>query len=157
MKTDIKKAIFLNRDKYVEIVFKKDFNGDLLDFCANFLKKGFKIIQTTNIDIEDKLYLELLEKLRQLCSIYEALLIVKSRCDIAILASADGILLDDCDIAINYAKKLLNDNCLIGIKSDEEVSYADFVLLNTKIDTKIQSYIKIDKDKYYTIYKKANL
>lgn len=157
MKTNIKKALFINRKKYVEIKFDLSFDIDWLDVCAEFLKKEFDIIQITNINCTDRFLIEFLMKLRQLCSIYNSLLIVKSRCDMVQLSNADGVIIDKNDIDISDCKKILNENCLIGSIAYDNSSDFDFILCEKPAKKFINAFVKIKESECYNIYEKENL
>lgn len=103
MKTDIKKIILKNKKEYFF------FDKNNIDIAGNALAKGVKIIIFKPI-FNDKTNIEIAQKLRQLCSIYESLLIIHKRVDIAEITDADGIYLNKNDLTIEQAKKILHSD-----------------------------------------------
>ena len=88
------------------------------------------------------------KKLRELCSIYNALFIVRSRADIGHILQADGISLEPGDIDINSARHLLGEQSIAGFfvytKDDMEKALrekADFIVLFSELsDTVLSEY-----------------
>lgn len=101
----------LLKDKYCAIAFKDGLSEDiLLDMAASALSYGIKIILFYDKTKTDEQNLKSAQKLRQLCSLYEGLFFIISRCDLAKLSDADGICLKSGDLTINQAKKFLDDS-----------------------------------------------
>ncbi|MBE7708797.1 MAG: hypothetical protein E7Z88_08855 [Cyanobacteria bacterium SIG27] len=111
---DIKVALLKNIKTAVMVdctIFSQDI---ILNSAANALKNGAKIIQFYSKNATDKQNLETALKLRQLCSIFNALLIINSRVDIAQIVQADGVCLFEDDISFVNAKKILDENKIIA-------------------------------------------
>ena len=103
MVTDIKKVILKDKNSSIFV------SGDCLDFVASKLNQDVKIIIFKLIQT-DKKDLEIAFKLRQLCSIFDSLLIIQKRADIVEIIDADGIYLTNEDMKISQAKKILHDD-----------------------------------------------
>ena len=69
--------------------------------------------------------MSIVKKARELCSYFDALLVIFDRIDIAKLAEADGVVLNNDTISPIDAKKLVEDGMLIGY---------EYFLDNTSVD-----------------------
>ena len=85
------------------------------------------MITLSNIKTDDRTLLELAIKIKQLCSEFDALFIMKSRCDIACLCDADGICLSTGDLNITDAKKILKNDIIVGMHTDTEKGALDAI------------------------------
>ena len=131
---DIKKALLKNKKEILNISFC-DNNEKLLDFIASKLD-DIKIIHFYIKNLSDKDNLELGFKIQQLCAFYNALFLVNSRADLALILDSDGIFLDKNDINITQAKKIIHaGNKLFA------TSYAtddcDYTIINYKQENNI--------------------
>lgn len=95
--------------------FKDD--NEFLDATASALKGGVQIIQLREKHSDAKRIIELGKRIRELCSIYNALFIVNDRIDIAQIVNADGVHLGQDDVDIKHAREILNENMIIGIST----------------------------------------
>ena len=137
---NIKNALLKNKNKALLISEMPDYSQDiLLNAVAEKLNNGIKIIHFYIKSISDKDNIETGLKLRQLCSIYNALFIVNSRIDIAQIAQAEGICLYDNDLTISQIKKCTHDDILIARYSNN----LELLLKNTN---EIPDYICYQKD-----------
>ena len=109
-KSDIKKLIL--KDIY-ECSFIKILDEFCLDEIAKHLNNGKKLI-CVELLCQDKISINIALKIRQLCSFYDSLFFIKKRCDIAKLVNSDGIYLDNNDIDIIYAKKILDNDIIFA-------------------------------------------
>lgn len=141
----INKLRLANRTKYL-IVNLENFKtiDELLDKIAYELENGTDIVQINEILNNAQKTIIIGKKLRELCSIYNVLLIMKSRIDIAQIIEADGIFLEKNDISIHNAKELVNETMIFGTKSDTENEINDTITNNfdyviTKENTNIAS------------------
>lgn len=107
---DKKLYLVTNSDK-----FKND--DDFLDAVAFSLKGGVKIVQLREKNANSKRIIELGKKIRELCSIYDALFIVNDRVDIAKIVDADGVHLGQDDIGIGHAREILGETAIVGIST----------------------------------------
>ncbi|MCD7878310.1 MAG: thiamine phosphate synthase, partial [Candidatus Gastranaerophilales bacterium] len=81
------------------------------------LKGGVQIVQLREKNIEACKIIELGKRIRELCSIYNALFIVNDRIDIAQIVHADGVHLGQEDIDIKSAREIAGENMIIGIST----------------------------------------
>ena len=149
---DLKKALFLNKTNYLEVNLG-DNKTNWLDIIARYLDDDFKIVQINQgvfLDIE---FLNLAKKIRQLVSIYSALLIIKSRADICYLSAADGIILDNSSIKIDDSKKIIKNETLIGLNCNNFESGYDFYTSENEFKTDKPLFIKEKNIDNITIYK----
>lgn len=116
MNMKISQLRLLNKKEYL-IVSSSQFSldNDFLDYIALKLEEGTQIIQLNEKHFNDAKTIELGKKIRELCSIYQALLIVNSRIDIAQIIEADGIHLEENGITPHQARELLGNNIIIGL------------------------------------------
>ena len=74
-----------------------------------------KIVEISIKNISDYKALSIIKKARQICSIYNSILLLKSRIDIAQIADCDGVSLNiNEDISPHDAKKFLHDDKIIS-------------------------------------------
>lgn len=116
--TNIKQALLKDKNLYL-ITCSDNFNSeeDFIDKVALCLKNGVKIIQYREKNKSASEIIATGKKLRQLCSMYEALFIVNDRIDIAQILEADGVHLGQDDIDINLARKIIGEDKIIGIST----------------------------------------
>ena len=112
---NIKELLLKNKNKALTFTCENTSQDLALNTAAAALSNGTKIIHFYTKTMCDSKNIELGFKLRQLCSMYDALLIINSRIDIAQILDADGVCLFDGDITINHAKKLIHDDKIISI------------------------------------------
>ena len=98
-------------------------------------------------------------KLRQLSSIYETILIIYDRIDVALISNADGILLDKDSFNYTQATKLIENDKYIGFilsEMSEDIDNYDFIVTKLKSNTisKI-CYSYEEKNNNFDIYKKG--
>ena len=134
----INKLRLINKKEYL-IVSRENFStdNDFLDYIAASLENGTQIIQLEEKHYNDKRTIELGKKIRELCSIYEALFIISSRIDIAQLVHADGIHLDINGIDSHSARDLLGGNIIIGktINQEEEIDKnIDYIFTEKRLE-----------------------
>lgn len=134
---NLKEALLKNK-KSALWIDSADFSHELiLDTVAKYLNDGTKIIQFYFKNATDKQNIELGFKLRQLCSMFDALLIVNSRADIAQIIDADGLCLSDEDMSLDQAKKIFHNDIIFAkyIESLEDLieaneNKADYVCID---------------------------
>ena len=104
---DIKNFRLKSKKNYKKVNFSL-FNDEnsFYDYVARLLENGTDIIEFEETNISSRQFLSIAKKLRELCSIYEALFFIYERCDIALLCEADGIVLSDESIGLKNAKKV---------------------------------------------------
>lgn len=116
--TNIKQALLKDKNLYL-ITCSDNFKTevDFIDKVALALKNGVKIIQYREKNKSASEIIQTGKKIRQLCSMYDALFIVNDRIDIAQILEADGVHLGQDDIDINLARKILGEDKIIGIST----------------------------------------
>ncbi len=116
-KTNIKQALLNNKNIYLITSQNNLSEDEFIDKIAQILNAGVKLIQYREKNKTAQEIIKIGKKLRQLCSMYDALLIVNDRVDIAKIIDADGVHLGQDDIDINSARKILGDDKIIGIST----------------------------------------
>jgi thiamine-phosphate pyrophosphorylase len=98
-------------------------NGDLVSACeeslaaARQIAPGTVALQLREKDLPARELYQLALRLREICSRNDAPFFVNDRVDVAIAARADGVHLPFDSIGVSMARKLLPENCLIGVSS----------------------------------------
>ncbi len=87
---------------------------NLVAIVENALKGGLQLVQLREKEADARPVVTLGLRLRELCSRYEALLIVNDRVDLALAVEADGVHLGQTDLPIERARALLGPLPLIG-------------------------------------------
>ena len=151
---NIKEILLKNKSKAIDISKIDEFSQDkILNKVALALNNGIKIVHFYIKNATDKQNIETAQKIRQLCSIYDSLLIINSRVDIAQVVEADGVCLSSQDVTINQAQKIIHDDKIFCsyISSFENALEAlenkfDYVCLDSDIDPSIKAKISSLKD-----------
>lgn len=94
-----------------------DNHNTFLDAVAASLKGGVQIVQLREKNASAQEFIELGKKIRELCSLYNAIFIINDRIDIALAVEADGVHLGQDDVDIYSARKILGNNFIIGIST----------------------------------------
>jgi thiamine-phosphate pyrophosphorylase len=99
-------------------------NGDLLSACERSLATardiappGTVALQLREKDLPARELYQLALRLREICSRNGALLVVNDRVDVALAAGADGVHLPFDSVGVSMARKLLPENCVIGVST----------------------------------------
>ena len=99
-------------------------NGDLVSSCEESLAAARQIappgtvaLQLREKDLPARELYQLALRLREICSRNGAPFFVNDRVDVAIAARADGVHLPFDSIGVSMARKLLPENCLIGVST----------------------------------------
>lgn len=115
--------IILNR-KHLGVEFngKEFLNTDIgLNKVASILDGGTDIILLNNNFNNDKIFLDTAIKIKQLCAMFDALLLIQNRADIAFLAEADGLYLDKNSLSIHQAKEIVGEKTIIGMSINSTI------------------------------------
>ncbi len=148
LKEDFKKLI-LNKKNVCLNVKVDSFKSrkKLLEKTAFAIKSGINILQFDSSNIPDKEAFEIGKTLQQLCSVYDAFFVVNSRVDLALALNAQGVYLNENDIDIRIARKLLGKDKFIGssVKKPTEAlnAYkkgADYLGVYLDLDNKKEKY-----------------
>ncbi len=121
---------FKLKDKKLYLVTNSDKfenDNDFLDAIAAALQGGVQIVQLREKRRPANEIIELGKKIRILCSEFDALFVINDRIDIAQIVEADGVHLGQDDIKIDYARKILGENFIIGISTHEPKQAEDAV------------------------------
>ncbi len=97
---------------------------NLFEIVEAALQGGLTLVQYREKQADDLTRLYRAEKLSQLCSQYNALLIVNDRVDIAVAVEADGVHLGQQDIPIALARQILGPTRLIGSSTTNPLEMA---------------------------------
>ncbi|EKE03759.1 MAG: hypothetical protein ACD_20C00156G0004 [uncultured bacterium] len=114
----LKKRRLQNRKLYL-VTDRSKFNShdEFFDAIASALKGGVQIIQLREKCANAKEFIELGKKVKDLCSLYDALFIINDRVDVAHIIGADGVHLGQDDIDIDSARHLLGKDAIIGLST----------------------------------------
>ena len=135
--TDIKKILLSKIQQCYCVVLNS--NENILNEIAKNLENGTKMVQVEIGKIKTSEFVEISRKIHQLCSIYDALFIIKNRADLCHILQADGICLEDDEIQIHQAKDIIGNEKLIS-RHINDLQKFDLSELN-KID-----YIVLEKN-----------
>ena len=115
MNNKFNKILLAQRNNYISINTKDYFSeNDLLNKVAEKLNSGVDILELRGDNLSSAKFLSVALKLRELTALFNSLLIIYDRIDIAKLVKADGILADENTITVPYAKKLIENDYLTG-------------------------------------------
>ncbi|HWN57559.1 MAG TPA: thiamine phosphate synthase [Methylomirabilota bacterium] len=99
-------------------------NGDLVSACEESLAAARQValpgtvaLQLREKDLPTRELYQLAARLREICSRNGAPFIVNDRVDVAIAARADGVHLPFDSFGVSMARKLLPENCVIGVST----------------------------------------
>lgn len=87
------------------------------DLCRAGLDGGARVIQLRMKDTPRRVIFETAERLREMTRAAGACLIVNDHADIAAAVGADGVHLGQDDLPIEEARKVVGEQCLIGIST----------------------------------------
>jgi len=118
LKMDLKKHLLKGRVLYL-VTNSDNFKDEdaFLDSLAAALKGGVDMVQLREKNMPAKRFIELGKKVRELCSMYNALFIVNDRIDIAQIVNADGVHLGQEDVDIESAREILGEKIIIGLST----------------------------------------
>ena len=129
---------------------------DFLDSVACELENGSSVLNINFGHASTSEIIKIAQKVRELCSIYNALLIVSDRLDIAQIIESDGVYLDENSFSVNIAREFLGNNYIIGTNYFEKD--IDFMISDEIFDTvEIPCYKRVlpnNKDIKKIFYKK---
>jgi thiamine-phosphate pyrophosphorylase len=90
---------------------------DLADFADAALTGGVDVLQLREKGIEARDELAALEVLAEVCARHGALLAVNDRADVALAASADVLHLGQDDLPVEWARRVVGDDVIVGRSS----------------------------------------
>ena len=148
MSTKLQKLVLKDKKSYKTFILS-DINCEntFLNEVGNALKAGIDVVEFDGNRLSSKAFLSTGKKLRDLSGVFNALLIIKDRIDIAKLVGADGVTLYENSIPISEAHKLVEENLLIGfhaqeetILDEQELSLLSFIISDKPINTDIKQF-----------------
>lgn len=110
--------------------------GDLAEFADAALAGGVDIVQLRDKGaepLEARQQLAALEVLAEACARHDALLAVNDRADLASAADADVLHLGQDDLPVEYARRILGDDIVIG-RSTHSLSQAKAAAAELGVD-----------------------
>lgn len=143
---DIKNFRLKNKKNYQQVNYSSFNNEDsFFNFIAEKLSNGVDILEFKEEKISSKLFLSLARKIRELCSIYEALFFIYDRCDIAFLCEADGVISSSKSIDLQQAKHILGENAMYGYLIEGKCN------LDKCVEEKYDFFVSTEKIDNYTV------
>ena len=91
--------------------------GDWYETAEAALAGGAGAIQLREKQLTDIELLDRARRIHELCERHEALLIINDRPDIALAAGAHGVHLGQEDPPVSEARRILGDECIIGVST----------------------------------------
>ena len=119
MNSKFNKILLSQKNKYKRVIADST-GSDFLDSVASLLKAGADIIELNNGNLTSAQFFEVAMKVRELCAIFSALLVVADRIDIAMMINADGVFLNENSVDIKSAKLLTGNTMLMGSFCESE-------------------------------------
>ncbi|MCH8851460.1 MAG: thiamine phosphate synthase [Planctomycetes bacterium] len=92
-------------------------HGDWYETAEAALAGGAGAIQLREKQLTDIELLDRARRIRELCERHEALLIINDRPDIALAVGAHGVHLGQEDASVSEARRILGDECIIGVST----------------------------------------
>jgi len=113
------KARRLENKKLYLVTDRSKFSSDddFLDAVGASLKGGVQILQLREKNACAKDFISVARKVKDICSVYDALFIINDRVDIAKIVGADGVHLGQDDIELGYAREILGKDAIIGLST----------------------------------------
>ena len=118
------------------ITDRRKYGKDFLKTLENILKKGVKMVQLREKDMEGRDLYDLALKVRELTDRYSALLFINDRVDVAVSVSADGVHLPERSFPPSVVKDMFPD-LKVGFSAHDlesalyaEREGADFITLS---------------------------
>ncbi len=126
-KEKFKKIISKNKPILYGIIDKRFSQFNHIEIAENMLSAGIKIIQLREKELNDKDFLKIACKIKEMCNDNDAIFIINDRVDIAILSEADGVHLGQNDIEIEKARMLFGEDKIYGLSTHnlEQVEIAE--------------------------------
>lgn len=89
-------------------------DDDFLSILEKALTGGVTLVQLREKQRGGRAYLELAQKVKKITDAYDIPLIIDDRIDIALAADAAGVHVGQSDIPVEYARKLLGPDKIVG-------------------------------------------
>ena len=151
---DINKLRLIGKTSYLIASSEKFLSTDeFLDAIALQLENGIEVIELRENN-NAKNTIEYGKRIRELCSIYNALFIVYDRIYIAQIIHADGVYIPENGIDIDIAREFLGKNIIIGTKADSEKQIQEIIAKGADFVLYDKTPINTDKIHYFKTIKK---
>jgi len=150
MNNKFNKILLTQKNNYMSVNAQNfSSENDLLNKVADKLNNDVNILEFRGDNLTSANFLSIALKLRELTALFNSLLIIYDRIDIAKLVNADGILLDENTVDISQAKKLTENDYLAGFlcNTQKEADFAqeknyDFIVSKEQFkNITIKNYI----------------
>ncbi len=147
--TKINKLLLKDRKNY-HIVTLNDITDEnnFLNKTAEILKNGCDVLEFDGTNLSSSELFSVAKKLRNLSGVFNSLLIIKDRIDIAKLSGADGVCLDRNSIPASEAYKLTENHLLLGCHANDEIwenktntDNLDFIVSSIAINIDIKTFL----------------
>ena len=116
------------------------------------MKNGADVVEFDGNNLNDCEFLKISKKLRDLSGVFNTLLIITGRTDIAKLCAADGVILDKNSVPVDEGKKLTENQLILGYRISEEMNFdeiefkdIDFVVTDREISLPIKVFSENNK------------
>lgn len=111
---------------------------ELLDSVATVLERDIRFIELGQGEYKDGRFQELVKKVSQLTSMYDATLVLRGSVAVGYFTEPDGIVLSEGDLSISNVQELLGKERIIGYICENENSVksaiksgADYIIFST--------------------------
>ena len=136
MTNKVNKLLINSKNTFFSVNLR-DFSSEdsCLNYIAEKLNNGGDIIEIRTENIDTRNLINTGKKLRELTGVFEALLVIYDRIDIAQVINADGITLDKNSMSIAETNNLCENKKIIGCYTNvQQTDGADFLITeNLKI------------------------
>lgn len=123
--------------------------GSLENAVLESIKGGVKLIQLREKDISTLEFIDLAKKIKEICHQNDVKFLINDRVDVAIAVDADGVHLGQSDMPCDIARKILGDDKIIGISTQDvtmaknaEKMGADYIGVGAIFPTKTKDIVK---------------
>jgi len=101
---------------------------DLERFVTACVRGGVDVVQLRDKVHDDATLLDAATRLATLCRTLGVPFVVNDRCDLALLAGADGVHVGQDDVGVERCRELLRDEAIVGLSTHDERQLARAVL-----------------------------
>ena len=101
---------------------------DLERFVTACVRGGVDVVQLRDKVHDDATLLDAATRLATLCRTLGVPFVVNDRCDLALLAGADGVHVGQDDVGVERCRELLGDEAIVGLSTHDERQLARAVL-----------------------------
>ncbi len=87
--------------------------------AASYLEAGIRLFQVREKNAPDRLQLDQLIRIRELCREFGACFLVNDRVDLALASEADGVHLGQDDLPAATARRIVGEKAIIGVSTHD--------------------------------------